>query len=75
MIGGSADNITRHLDGAYRPGLSLQDALRLGREALQRAENGTLDIPPENLEVCILDRRLTGRKFRRLDTDEIRSLL
>jgi proteasome alpha subunit len=75
VIGGSADNITRHLDGAYRAGLSLRDALRLGREALQRAENGTLDIPAENLEICILDRRLTGRKFRRLDTDEIRSLL
>ena len=75
VIGGSADNITRHLEGAYRPGLSLRDALRLGRDALQRAENGTLDIPAENLEICILDRRLTGRKFRRLDTDEIRSLL
>jgi proteasome alpha subunit len=75
VIGGSADNITRNLEGAYRPGLSLRDALRLGRESLQRAENGTLDIPAENLEVCILDRRRSGRKFRRLDTDEIRSLI
>ena len=75
VIGGSADTISRHVDGAYRAGLSLADALRLGRDSLQRAENGTLDIPPENLEVCLLERRRAGRKFRRLDAAEIRSLL
>jgi proteasome alpha subunit len=75
VIGGSGDNMARHLDNVFRPGLELREALRLGRDALQRAENGTLDIPAENLEVCILDRRRAGRKFRRLDTDEIRSLL
>jgi proteasome alpha subunit len=75
VIGGSADAIQRHVDGQFRAGLSLTDALRLGRDALQRAENGTLDIPPDNLEVCLLDRRRSGRKFRRLDAAEIRSLL
>jgi proteasome alpha subunit len=74
-IGGSIENVQRHLDSGYREGLSLQDALRLGREALQRAENGTPDLPAQSLEVCILDRRRTGRKFRRLPTDEIAGLI
>jgi proteasome alpha subunit len=75
VIGGSADNIARHLDSSFRAGLSLGDALRLGRDALQRAETGTQTIPPDNLEVCVLERRRAGRKFRRLDDSEIRSLL
>jgi proteasome alpha subunit len=75
VIGGSVDNIQRHLESSYREGMSLGDALRLGREALQRAENGSLDIPPENLEVCVLERPRTGRKFRRLTPAEIRELL
>src|SRR5262245_24182737 len=75
VIGGSADAIARHVENQYRAGLSLAEALRLGRDGLQRAENGTLDIPPENLEVCLLERRRSGRKFRRLDAGEIRPLL
>ena len=75
VIGGSADQITRHLESQFRPGLSEADAVRLGRDALQRAENGAPELPAENLEVCVLERRRTGRKFRRLDTDEIRRLL
>jgi len=75
VIGGSADNIQRHLDSSFRAGLSLGDALRLGRDALQRAENGTPAIPPDNLEVCVLERRRPGRKFRRLDDAEIRALV
>jgi proteasome alpha subunit len=75
VIGGNVENITRHLESSFKPGLSRGDALRLGRDALQRAENGTLAIPPDNLEVCLLERRRAGRKFRRLDPEEIRSLL
>jgi len=75
VIGGSADQIQRHLEALYRPGLSQADAVRLGRDVLQRAENGAPELPAENLEVCVLERRRPGRKFRRLDTDEIRALL
>ena len=45
------------------------------RDALQRAENGTPEIPPENLEVCLLERTRSGRKFRRLSADELRGML
>jgi proteasome alpha subunit len=75
VIGGSVDNLQNHMESNYREGLPLGDALSLGREALQRAENGSPDLPPESLEVCILDRQRTGRKFRRLSTDEVKGIL
>ena len=38
MIGGSVDNLQNHMTSHYRPGLSLSGALKLGRDALNRAE-------------------------------------
>ncbi|MDJ0787129.1 MAG: proteasome subunit alpha [Myxococcota bacterium] len=75
VIGGSVDNLQNHLQSNYRPGLSLAEALRLGRDTLQRAENGTPDLPAESLEVCTLDRSRSGRRFERLSKDRIRELL
>lgn len=75
VIGGSLENLQNHMATHFRPDLPLGDALRLGREALQRAENGTRDLPPESLEVVILDRQRSGRKFQRLSTDEVRDTL
>lgn len=74
-IGGSLENLQRHLQSNFRPGLPLGGALALGRDALQRAENGSPELPPESLEVCILERGRPGRKFRRLEVDERRGLL
>jgi proteasome alpha subunit len=72
-IGGSVDSLQAHLAANYRSGLSLRDAARLGRDTLQRAENGQPDLAAEKLEVAVLDRtRSSGRRFRRLPTDEIR---
>jgi 20S proteasome alpha/beta subunit len=59
----------------YRPGLSLAAALKLGRDALQRAENGNPDLGSRHLEVALLDRARTGRKFRRLGAAEVQQLL
>ncbi len=75
VLGGSVENLQGHMDAHFRPGLPLGDALRLGKEALQRAENGSPDLPPESLEVCLLDRARRGRKFRRLSADEVRGIL
>jgi len=75
VMGGSVDNLQNHMATNYRPGLPLGDALRLGRASLQRAENGTPDLPAESLEVCLLDRRLTRRSFRRLSRGEVREIL
>jgi len=75
-IGGSFDSLQAHLTANYRGALSLRDAVRLGRETLQRAENGQPDLAAEKLEVAVLDRtRSSGRRFRRLAADETRTYL
>ena len=75
-IGGSVDSLQAYLSANYRSGLSLRDAVRLGRDTLQRAENGQPDLAAEKLEVAVLDRtRSSGRRFRRLTMDEIRQHL
>jgi len=71
-IGGGVDSLQAYLASNYRQGLSLRDALRLGRETLQRAENGQPDLAAEKLEVAVLDRTRSGRRFRRISADEIR---
>lgn len=52
---------------------SLQAAVGLCVAALEQTANQKL--PPEGLEVAVLDRNRTGRKFRRLPVAEIRQLL
>ena len=74
-IGGSVDSLQANLAANYKSGLSLRDAVRLGRDTLQRAENGFPDLAAEKLEVALLDRARSGRRFRRLSADEIRTLL
>jgi proteasome alpha subunit len=75
VIGGSAEELNTLLQDGYRAGLPLQEALRLGRSALQRAAEGEPRVDPQNLEVCVLERRRSGRKFHRLSTDTLRELL
>jgi proteasome alpha subunit len=71
VIGGSEEELRSHLSANYRPDLPLGEALRLGRAALGRANDGKASVNPENLEVCILEKARIGRKFRRLDADEL----
>ena len=54
---------------------ALRDAVRLGRDTLQRAENGQPDLGSEKLEVAVLERAGRGRRFRRLDGDSVREFL
>ncbi len=75
VIGGSAEDLNEFLRGQYRPGLPLGEAIELGRSALNRASDGQPAVPPENLEVCVLEKSRIGRKFRRLSTDEVRDQL
>jgi len=75
VIGGSADDLGNLLRAEYRPGLSLGEALQLGRRALQRAAEGQPQVTSENLEVCVLERGRVGRKFHRLGTDTLREHL
>jgi proteasome alpha subunit len=75
VIGGAADDMIAFLQTEYREGLPLGDAMRLGRNALQRAADGEPRVASENLEVCLLERSRPGRKFNRLSTDQVRGLL
>jgi proteasome alpha subunit len=75
VIGGNDDELQNHMASNFRPGLPLGEALRLGRDALQRAENGSPELAPESLEACLLESEPGGRKFRRLSADDVRELL
>jgi proteasome alpha subunit len=75
VIGGTADDISAHLQSHFRPGLSLAEAVQLGHSALERSSEGGTAVPPEHLEVCVLEKSRVGRKFRRLSPAEIQDLL
>jgi proteasome alpha subunit len=75
VIGGAAEELQGYLANEYSVDLPLGDAVKLGRNALQRASDGEPRVAPENLEVCQLERSRPGRKFVRLATDQLRELL
>ncbi len=70
-IGGAVEDLDDFLRTHYHEGLPLGEAIKLGRNALQRAADGAT-VEPENLEVCVLERSRPDRKFRRLSTEEVR---
>ncbi len=75
-MGGSAEQVTQHVQEAYRPGLTLDEALTITTEALGYHESGSRVIPVESLEAAILDRtRTQTRKFKRLGAAQLRSVL
>jgi proteasome alpha subunit len=75
VIGGASEDIDAVLSTEYNSGLPLGEALRLGRRALQRANDGSPPVEPENFEVCVLEKARAGRKFNRLPSDRVKDLL
>lgn len=74
VIGGRAEAVQAVLkDKSTSQAPSLKAAVNLCVSALEQTANQKL--PPEGLEVAVLDRNRTGRKFRRLAVAEIRQLL
>jgi proteasome alpha subunit len=74
VIGGKADAVQAVLkDKSSGVPPALGAALTLCIAALEQTAN--LKLPPEGLEVAVLDRTRTGRKFRRLSVGDIRRLL
>jgi proteasome alpha subunit len=74
VIGGRADAVQSFLkDKGPGHAPSLDEALRLCVAALDQTANQKLQ--PEGLEVAVLDRSRTGRKFRRLAVGDIRRAL
>ncbi len=75
VIGGSVDEVETILRGEYREGMAGSDALKLGQKALDSGSDRNEALQADTLEVCVLDRSKTGRKFVRLSTDEIGGML
>ncbi|MGB5732283.1 MAG: proteasome subunit alpha [Acidimicrobiia bacterium] len=69
MLGGDEDRLLEPLTAGYRSGMSLEDAIALTTSAIRdTADEST---PAADWEAAVLDRRLSRRKFRRLESDEI----
>ncbi len=66
------EDIHERMEAAYREGWSLSDALE-GTVATLAGEGAA--IQPDNLEVAVLERSRTGRAFRRIEQEDLVSLL
>ena len=51
------------------------EMIKWGRQALRSGSESGSGLDEQTLEVCILDRRKEGRKFVRLSSEEVKSLL
>jgi proteasome alpha subunit len=75
VIGGNVDSVEQVLKDSFASGMSMAEAMTLGRKALDAATDQSGSLNPENMEVCVLTRTGGRRKFRRLPADEVSSLL
>jgi proteasome alpha subunit len=67
VMGGSADLVGGYLGEHYRPGMSLDEALRVAVDALGHDGQQVRRLHAGHLEVAVLDRtRTQARKFRRI---------
>jgi proteasome alpha subunit len=76
-MGGSADDVARHIKEHYRAEMPLDEAVRLAVESLGYNETGSgRDISVESIEAAVLDRsRSQQRKFKRLTDAQLRRIL
>jgi proteasome alpha subunit len=72
VIGGESEGILERMASAYTEGWSLADALKAGVAALA-GPGETID--PGDLEVAVLERPSERRAFRRVEGEELVSLL
>jgi len=82
VMGGQAEAVTTNLRSNFSRGLSLAEALRVGVQALSAVSPATSangggheQLPAEQLEVAVLDRRRPKRAFRRVVGSALRALL
>jgi proteasome alpha subunit len=82
VMGGQADTVTSHLRQHFTAGMGLAEALRVGVQALSAVSPATAanggghqQLPAEQLEVAVLDRRRPKRAFRRVVGSALRTLL
>jgi proteasome alpha subunit len=72
-MGGQSDELRRFLKDNFREGMTLAEALQLAVRALNATQNKTLN--ERDLEVAVLDRLKSRRKFRRIPAEALAQLL
>jgi proteasome alpha subunit len=75
VMGGSAEQISRHVGEHYRDGMPLGAALRVAVDGLAHDGPTTREITAEALEVAVLERGRPRRAFRRVQGRELDRLL
>ncbi|HEX6198159.1 MAG TPA: proteasome subunit alpha [Jiangellaceae bacterium] len=81
VMGGAADLVSQHLTNNYREQMPLADAVKLAVAALGRdtagapAQSGPREVASSALEVAVLDRNRTRRKFERIQGEALDALL
>jgi proteasome alpha subunit len=73
-MGGQAETLTTGLKESYQEGMTFEDALRLGTNALG-ATDPPRTLTAGNLEVAVLDRKRPRRAFRRLQDPDVERIL
>jgi proteasome alpha subunit len=68
-MGGSAEALSAQMQQEWSHGISRSDALEICVKALTSTGHEPHQIPVNQLEVAVLDRSRSGRKFYRLSTD------
>ncbi len=75
-IGGQAEEINQYLGQSWKSNLDFSGALNIALAALTNQASSEQDpFDALNLEVAILDRSKSGRTFKRLNVEQIDSLL
>jgi proteasome alpha subunit len=74
-MGGQAEAISAAVKERHRPDMTLAEALRLAVDALTGAGTEKRELTAEQLEVAVLDRRRSGRTFRRITGAALSDLL
>ena len=72
-MGGQAEEVAEALGASWRPGMSLEDAVRAAVAALGTTASSTLG--PDQLEAAVLERSRPRRTFRRLSADRLAGIL
>ncbi len=74
-IGGQADEINQMLGQSWKSSLDFSGALKIAVEALTNQANSDQEFDALNLEVAVLDRKKSGRTFRRLTVEQTDKLI
>jgi proteasome alpha subunit len=76
VMGGQADRVADVLKASYKPGMSLNDAMKVAISALAvQNDGGATAITGDQLEAALLERKREHRAFRRLAGARLDSLL